>query len=62
MSMMPPPERPYTPYQRREVLASLIEEGQASDLTDAANKFELMEYSDLDTIRERCARYPKEPK
>lgn len=55
------PERPYTTYQRRELIVKLA---KSKDLTimEATEMFKAMEFDNPDGIAKLAGKFPKSPK
>lgn len=60
MSAIMDPERPYTSYQRREVV-NFLAERKGITIFEAGELFKTMEFSDLDKLREFVKNFPKDP-
>jgi hypothetical protein len=60
MSGISDPKRPYTPYQRREVIVKLAANNNIS-VMEAAERFKALEFSDLRSLADLCAKFPEEP-
>lgn len=52
---------PYTPYQRRQVLEKMVALKEAKDLTDAAEQFTTVEFSDPDEAKKLTQKYDEAP-
>lgn len=61
MSMIEPPERFYTPYQRRQVIDKLFREGSMSDIYEAAEAFKQLEDRKPDELRGIIAKLKADP-